>query len=163
VRQAANAVKLPWKETSTLLLRRGPYLIAAGLDESVPDAKPYVLHGRYLNLFEPSLAVHDDVVISPGSRMLLLDLGSVKASGPKVVAAACRVRNERTDGQTLRFQVDGIGDTNSVVAITASTAPTAVLAEGKPLERSQYDFAQGVVLLRFPNSVEPEMIEVTFK
>src|ERR1035441_4160371 len=61
VRQAANAVKLPWKETSALVLRRGPYLIAAGLDESLPDAKPYVLHGRYLNLFEPSLAVHGDI------------------------------------------------------------------------------------------------------
>jgi hypothetical protein len=163
VRQAANAVKLPWKETSTLLLRRGPYLIAAGLDESVPDAKPYVLHGRYLNLFEPSLAVHDDVQISPGSRMLLLDLGSRKASGPKVVAAACRVRNEQTEGQKLRFQVDGIGDTNSIVAITARTAATTVLAGGKPLDPSQYDFAQGVVHVRFPNSVEPQMIEVTFK
>ncbi len=162
VRQAADAVRLPWKESSTLVLRRGPYLITAGLDESVPDAKPYVLHGRYLNLFEPSLAVHNNMVISPGTRMLLLDLASVGAPGPKVVAAACRVRNEHTDGRKLRFQVDGIGDTNSVVAIAARTAPTAVLAGGKPLESSQYDFAQGVVRLRFPNSVEPETIDVTF-
>jgi hypothetical protein len=163
VRQAANAVKLPWKETSALVLRRGPYLIAAGLDESLPDAKPYVLHGRYLNLFEPSLAVHGDIAISPGGRMLLLDLDSVRTSGPKVVAAACRVRDERADGQTLRFQVDGIGDTTSVIAIAARTAPTRVLVGGKPLEPSQYDFAQGVVRLHFPNSVEPETIEVTFK
>ena len=56
-RQAAAAVKLAWKETDSLVLRRGPYLVAAGLDESTPDAKPYVLHGRYLNLFDPELAV----------------------------------------------------------------------------------------------------------
>ena len=30
VRQAAAAVKLAWKETDSLVLRRGPYLIAAG-------------------------------------------------------------------------------------------------------------------------------------
>jgi hypothetical protein len=163
VRQAAIAVKLPWKETSTLILRRGPYIIAAGLDESAPDAKPFVLHGRYLNLFEPSLAVHGDISISPGSRMLLLDLDSVHASAPKVVAAACRVRNQIADGETLRFQADGIGDTNSIIAIAARTAPVTVLAGGKPLEPSQYDFASGVVHLRFPNQVEPETIEVTFK
>jgi hypothetical protein len=163
VRQAASAVKLPWKETSTLVLRRGPYIVAAGLDESTPDAKPFILHGRYLNLFEPALAVHGDIVIAPGKRMLLLDLDSVRASGPKVIAAACRVRNESADRQTLRFEVDGIGDTNAVVAIAARTAPNTVLAGGKPLEPSQYDFASGVMRLRFPNRVEPEMIEVTFK
>jgi hypothetical protein len=163
VRQAAAAVKLPWKETSTLLLRRGPYIIAAGLDESATDSKPYILHGRYLNLFEPSLAVHSDISISPGSRMLLLDLDSVRASAPKVVAAACRVRNQIADGETLRFQADGIGDTNSIIAIAARTAPVTVLAGGKPLEPSQYDFASGLVRLRFPNKVEPETIEVTFK
>ena len=35
VRQAAaEAVKLPWKETNSLVLRRGPYLVAAGLEQS---------------------------------------------------------------------------------------------------------------------------------
>jgi hypothetical protein len=95
--------------------------------------------------------------------MLLLDLDSVRASAPKVVAAACRVRNQIADGETLRFQADGIGDTGSIIAIAARTAPVTVLAGGKPLEPSQYDFASGVVHLRFPNQVEPETIEVTFK
>ncbi len=65
VRQAAAAVKLAWKETDSLVLRRGPYLVAAGLDESTPGAKPYVLHGRYLNLFDPELAVLNTVTITP--------------------------------------------------------------------------------------------------
>jgi hypothetical protein len=162
VRQAANFVRLPWEETATLVLRRGPYLIAAGLDESVPDAHPYKLQGRYLNLFDPSLDAHRDIVISPGDRMLLLDLAKAPTSGPKVIAAACRVRNERVEGRTLRFQVDGIGDTGSIVAIAAETAPVDVLVGGKPLERSQYDYAQGVVRVRFPNSPEPEAVEVIF-
>jgi hypothetical protein len=47
-RQAAEAVKLEWHESAAIVLRRGPYVIAAGLDESVPDAAPTVLHGRFI-------------------------------------------------------------------------------------------------------------------
>ena len=108
MRQAAAAVKLAWKETDSLVLRRGPYLVAAGLDESVPDAKPYVLHGRYLNLFDPELTVLNSVTVAPRTRMLLLDLNSVKSGDLRVVAAACRVRDEKTDGETLQFRADGI-------------------------------------------------------
>ena len=57
------------------------YLVAAGLDESLPEGKPYVLRGSYLNLFDPELAVLSDVTIAPGTRMLLLDLNRVKGTG----------------------------------------------------------------------------------
>jgi hypothetical protein len=161
VRQAANEGKLAWSESNTLVLRRGPYVIAAGLDESVTG--PYTLHGRYLNLFDPALAVRRDITIAPGDRMLLLDLDRLSPPVAKVIAAACRVRDEHTDGRTLRFQVDGIGDTNAVVAIAARTAPEEVLVGGKALPVLQYDFADGVVRLRFANSVESEAVEVRFE
>ncbi len=162
VQDAAKAVKLAWKETNTLVLRRGPYVIADGLDESVPDAKPFTLRGHYLNLFDPSLEVHGDVLVPAGARMLLLDLANVHGTSPRVIAAACRVRNERSDGKALEFQVDGIADTNSVLAIAAHAAPTGVTLAGKPLETSQYDYSQGVLRLRFPNTVEPATVAVTF-
>jgi len=38
---------LAWRQTNHLLLRRGPYVIAAGLDESVEGA-PKRLRGRLL-------------------------------------------------------------------------------------------------------------------
>jgi hypothetical protein len=160
VRQAAAAVKLPWKETDSLVMRRGPYLVAAGLDESLPDAKPYVLRGRYLNLFDPELAVLNNVTIAPRSRMLLLDLNSLKSSDFKVMAAAFRVRDEKIDGKTLQFRADGIGDTNGIVEIAAHSAPVEVLVGGKPLDPSKYDFSGGMLRARFPNSVEPVAVEV---
>ena len=163
VRQAAAFLRLPWRETATLVLRRGPYAIAAGLDESLPDAKPYSLRGHYLNLFDPSLVVQRDIVVSPGSRMLLLDLDRVRSSDAKVIAAACRVRDEHYEGGVLRFRADGIAETNSIVAIAAPSAPVAVSVAGQPLDPAQYDFAQGVAHLRFPNSPEPEPVEVTFR
>ena len=160
VRSAASTVKLPWTETDSLVLRRGPYLIAAGLDESLPNARPFVLHGRYLNLFDPELKVRSDIAIAPGTRLLLYDLDRAPAADFQVLAAACRVRQEAVDGRTLRFHADGIGSTNSIVAIAAPAAPAQVLVSGQPLDASQYDYAQRLLRLRFPNSPEPIAIEV---
>ncbi len=160
--KAAVAVKLRWKETNSLVLRRGPYLVAAGLDESVPDTQPYVLRGRYLNLFDPELALLSRVTISPGDRMLLLDLDSLKGSQPSVVAAACRIRDERIENNSLQFHADGISDTQAIVAIATHAAPREVLIGGKPLPSSDYDFSHGVARLRFQNSVEPLAIELRF-
>ncbi|MGO9259182.1 MAG: hypothetical protein ACLQU1_23150 [Bryobacteraceae bacterium] len=70
---------------------------------------------------------------------------------------------QRADGQTFRFQVDAIGDTGSIIAIVARSAPEEVLVGGKPPGPSQYDFARGTCARSFPNPVEPEAAEVTFK
>ena len=161
-REAAAAVKLNWKETGSLVLRRGPYLVAAGLDESLPDGKPYVLRGSYVNLFDPELAVQTDVTIAPRSRMLLLDLSRAKAAGGKVVAAAFRVRDETTDGRVLQFQADGIGDTNGIARVAAPAPPVEVLVGGQALDPSRYDFSGGLLRMRFPNSVEPVRVQVRF-
>jgi hypothetical protein len=161
-RQAAAAVRLVWKQTDSLVLRRGPYLVAAGLDESIPNAKQYVLHGRYLNLFDPELAVLNTVTVAPRSRLLLLDLNSVKSDGPRVVAAACRVRDEKGDGRKLQFKANGIGGTNAIVQIAAHRTPVEVLVDGKPLDASKYDYSGGLLRMRFPNSVEPVTVNVLF-
>jgi hypothetical protein len=163
VRQAAAQIKLPWKESNSLVLRRGPYLVAAGFDESAPDARPYVLPGRYINLFDPTLAVLHSVTVGAGARMLLLDLDRIQSSAARVVAAACRVRDERADGNSLTFRVDGVGDTNAVVQIVSRLAPTDVLIDGKPLDLSQYDYREGLLRLRFPNSAEPVPVIVHFR
>jgi hypothetical protein len=163
VRQAAAAIKLPWKESNSLVLRRGPYIVAAGLDESAPDAKPYVLRGRYINLFSSELAVADNVTVSPGARMLLLDVNGIQAAAPKVVAAACRVRDEKAVGNSLEFRADGVGDTNAVVQIASRTAPVEILVGGKPLDAAKYDYQAGLLRLRFPNTAEPIPITVLFR
>jgi hypothetical protein len=160
VRQAAAAVKLGWKESDSLVLRRGPYLVAAGLDESLTESRPYILRGRYLNLFDPELAVLTNVAIAPRSRMLLLDLNRVKAAGMKVVAAAFRVRDEKTDGRVLQFRADGVGDTNGIAQVALPRPPVEILFAGQVLDPSKYSFSDGMLRVRFSNSVEPVQVEV---
>ena len=78
-RKAADSVHVQWRETDHLLLRRGPYLIGAGLGESVPcEAKE--LKGRFVSFFDPELRVRSGVTLSPASRYFLLDLDTVRGS-----------------------------------------------------------------------------------
>ena len=58
LKQAAESAGLTWKETNHLALRRGPYWIGAGLDESV-SAPPKTLTGRFINLFDPELRLQN--------------------------------------------------------------------------------------------------------
>jgi hypothetical protein len=68
---------IKWRETNYLLLRRGPYVIAAGLDES-PASGSKDLEGKFINLFDSELKVQTKLTLSPGSRYLLLDLQSCR-------------------------------------------------------------------------------------
>ena len=75
-RKAAIRAGLEWKESNHLALRRGPYVIGAGLDESVAGAAKE-LKGRFVDLFDPELKVRRTVALQPGTRAFLLDLDAV--------------------------------------------------------------------------------------
>jgi len=163
VRRAAEAVKLRWKETNALVLRRGPYLVAAALDES--DARPEakLLKGRYVDLFDRKLPVLEQVSLTPGKRALLFDLERFKSREPAVVAAACRVDQEEFDGNVLKFRASGIASTEAVVVIASRRAPSHIIVAGKTLDKSQYDVEAGSLRLRFVNTAEPFFVEVGFR
>lgn len=62
--QAADAAHRSWKETSALVLMRGPFVIASGID--IQDAKPMTLQGHFLNLFDPHLRLSNALRYAPG-------------------------------------------------------------------------------------------------
>ncbi|HLJ57112.1 MAG TPA: hypothetical protein VKT77_18890, partial [Chthonomonadaceae bacterium] len=151
-----------WRESAALVLRRGPYVVAAGLDERAPNAAPIVLGGPFIDLFSADLPIVSNVTLPPGRRALLRLLPGVPRDRPSVLAAACRVTNERVEAGALRFDASGIGGTSAVVRVAAPAAPTAVLVGGKPLPRTAWDYEGGTARLRFPNSVDPQPVEVRF-
>jgi hypothetical protein len=161
--QAASAVNLQWKETNALVLRRGPYLIAAGLGGSIPNAKPYVLHGRFIDLFNPNLPILHQVAITPGRRFLLLDVDTMPAgTTPSVVAAACRVREEHASAGNFTFLADGIAGTEAVVRVRTQRSPIRVIVAGKPLQKSNYEMTGDSLRLQFPNSAQSIPVEIDF-
>ncbi len=157
---AAKSVALPWRETNALVLRRGPYLVAAGLDESVPGAQSATMRGRFVDLFDADLPVQTEATFAPGKRALLLDLDHFSAKNAQVVAAACAVRDEVVTGKTLRFRASGIAQSNAVVRVILPSQPKSVRIDGAPLQSSNYDFAGGTLRLRFPNSPDGVQAEI---
>ncbi len=163
VRKAALAVNLQWKETNALVLRRGPYIIAAGLDESIPNAKPHVLHGRFIDLFNSNLPILTRVSLAPRRHILLLDLDAAPASTtPSVVAAASRIRDEHAIADRFIFLADGIAGTNAVIRVRTHCKPVRVLVKGKPLNRDDYKMDWDTLQVRFPNSANPLPVEIDF-
>jgi hypothetical protein len=114
-----------------------------------------------INLFETALPVMRDAALPAGTRALFRDLGAIGGGEPRVLAAACRMRDESFDGKALRFRAEGIAGTQAVVRIAASARPKSVTVGGAstPVE---YDAASKTVLIQFPNSSSAVQVEVGF-
>lgn len=161
VKTAAAQAGLPWKETNYLTLRRGPYVIGAGLDESLLS-KPKVLKGRFVNLFDPELKLQTSITLTPGARAFLLDLDAAKSAQPAVLASAGRATPGRHDEHAATWTVEGVEDTPSIVLISTAKAPRAIRLGDKPLETFTYNEAEGLLHVRFPNEPRPRELSIEF-
>ena len=155
VRRAAQGLR--WTESSALVLRRGPYIVAAGMDES--DAPVKWLYGQFVDLFDSRLAVRSWVRLGPGSRHLLVDLARMDRP---VVAASGEVRQTEASATVWRGTMEGIEATSGVLLLRTPSAPRSVNVEGAPLLRTTYDAARRLLWVRFPNRALPQKIEVRF-
>jgi len=149
-----------WKESPALVLRRGPYVIAAGL-ESVDGEKPLTLKGRFIPLFDASQTVVHEYAVGPGVRGLLVDLDRYAKDYVGVVAAACRVTNETVTDESAAFDAIGQAGTNAVVSVLLPRAPKGVTVNGEALASEAFDHKDGVLRLRFPNRADTIRVAVS--
>jgi len=161
VQDACRAARLPYRETNYLALRRGPYVVAAGLDESLPDA-PHTLTGHFLDLFDARLPILNTVALTPGSRSLLLDLDRVR-QGTVLLAAACKTLGaRRLPGGGFRFHSAGPDNTEAAVRLRLAAPPKSVTLDGQVLPPSAqtWDTATHTLLLRFPNAASGHWVTI---
>ena len=162
VQEACQAAKLPYRETNYLLLRRGPYVIAAGLDESLPDTA-HQLNGRFIDLFDADLPILNSVTLAPGHRSLLLDLDQIGEETPIILAAACKTLGAQSlSNGDFRFHATGPDNTEAVVRLRLTDAPKTVTLDDMTLSPGAqiWDTATGTLLLRFPNSASGQWVTV---
>ncbi len=161
VKKTAARVGVKWRETNYLLLRRGPYVVAAGLDESTSDS-PKELQGKFVNLFDPELRVTQRVVLSPGSRYLLLDLNAAGSKGPKVLASAGRALEQPGKRGALNVVVEGVGETRGLLLVRSQKTPKTVRLDGQPHTDFTFSPEEKVLHVRFPLRTQPQQIEFEF-
>jgi hypothetical protein len=167
VQRAARSAHLPLKETNALILRRGPYVVAAGLDKEPgvtqqPSVHPLSVTGDLINLFDADLSETSEVAVEPGTRALLLDVNYFKSSTPRVLAASAKITGEHASAGSLTFQAEGIDQTNAVVRVLSTKPPREITVDGKPLDNNQYRQSGRTLLLHFVNTASPQQIQVLF-
>ncbi|WP_165066614.1 type 1 glutamine amidotransferase family protein [Paludisphaera rhizosphaerae] len=155
IEQACEAAKLPYREANHLVLRRGPYVIAAGLDSTSGEAV-HELKGRFVDLFDASLKIETTVALDSSRRAFLVDLDRLPSHGPRVVAAACRTTDEKINGNGLSFLATGPKDITASVRVRLPKAPRSVAVDGRALaaEAQIWDEGSKTLLVRFPNSAD---------
>jgi hypothetical protein len=162
--EAAGSIHLPWKETGSLVLRRGPFVIAAGLDSSV--AKPLPLYGTFIDLFDPHLALVADPSIQAGDRALLLDPSFFTSGKPRILAASARITDFSASASRITFSVSSIEgrtpDDLTAIRLLAPKAPSGVTVAEQPLNSDAIQYADGMLLLEFPAHASEQKISITF-
>jgi hypothetical protein len=161
VKQAAEHLKLPWHETSYLALRRGPYLIAAGLDDPVGGERK-TLNGRRVNLFDPELRVRDMLELTPGSRFFLRDLSGAEGKHPQLLASACKARPHDSNPASLTMTVEGVADTPAVVLLHSPKPPRSITLAGEALTAFTYSAADQLLWIRFTNQAKSRVLTVQY-
>ena len=98
-------------------LERGPYEIVAVVDENA-DTEPFVLEGKFIDLFDPALPVLTRRAVLPGTQALLYNLDKVADPGrPQVLACAACVETERVGRNGYSFMVKGPAQTTNVMRV----------------------------------------------
>ena len=93
-----------WREQPFLMVLRGPYLVAAILEDGQNGSFASPLEGVYLDLFQNDLPVRESVQFARGETYFLYDLA--KAPGKRcVLAAAGRVESETWEDHTACITV----------------------------------------------------------
>ncbi|HEV2320626.1 MAG TPA: hypothetical protein VGV18_12795, partial [Verrucomicrobiae bacterium] len=143
-------------------LRRGPYVIAAGLDDSI-GGQPRVLDGHFINLFDSTLAVQDQITISPGSRYYLLDLDRINRATPCVLASACRVNVLKQDQNNFSAYVEGVTNTPAVILMKTEKPPKSVRLGQSFVKDFNYSANDPLLRIYFTNEARQRKLTVVFE
>jgi hypothetical protein len=138
-----------------LCIRRGPFVVAAVLDESASE-EPLVLEGAFVDLFDAALPAVQRRVLRPGEHALLYDLEWARKNGceAKVVAAACRVRDEDLEKGVFRFTTRGPADTTARARVLLPGPPKSVTNSRADDVEHQWDEQSRTLALTFLNCAE---------
>lgn len=99
--------EITWRTKNSFILHRGPYVIAAILDESV-NTEPVILRGHYVNLFKPGLPVESKITLHPGENALLYELDKIPPDEKIwLIAAASRIEDFSSDKKGFSFIARG--------------------------------------------------------
>jgi hypothetical protein len=162
-----SATGKPLELKNWLYLERGPYTIAAVMDESV-STEPLTIKGPVIDLFDPNLPVLARKVVRPGEQTYLYALARVSDKRqPRVLCAASRTYEEkRTPGMYSFIARSPLG-TQNVMRILLPSRPKAIEVGGVKLDaadkaENDWDAVSHTCLLRFVNDNRGVSVRISY-
>lgn len=149
-RQAYRRRNLRFETASQIVLRRGPYLIAAGVEGTDQDVCP-TLTGPFVDLFDPDLPVLDAVKLLPNERRLLLMIDAVDGPADCVICSGSRVYDQHRSGSLFRFISAGPSGTMATTRIRLTARPRAVDIDAEGEVEARWQQSSHTLCLRYPN------------
>ena len=149
-------------------LERGPYRLAAVVDESPAGNKPLRLNGLFIDLFTNNLPVLTSVEVEPNTQVFLYDINKVAdKKRPQVLAAASRQYDEAVTRKSYSFVSKSPKNTDNIMRILLPKQPkkvvvtTAQTAEPLPVSINEWDAKSNTLLLGFEN--DPDGVRTTIQ
>jgi hypothetical protein len=158
-----NIGKLETK--NSLYLERGPYIIAAVMDESISN-DPMLLKGIYIDLFDPELPVLSEKSITPGQQAFLYNVEFVKNKRkPAVLCGASRIYDEVSKKGFYSFTAKSPLETNNVSRVSLPRKPSEVVVKNPVGDvitsaEHEWDETSGTCLIKFENDPDGVLVEI---
>lgn len=119
---------------NNFIVERGPYTIAAVLDESISD-EPLRLEGMFIDLFDKDLPVMTEKAINPGEQAYLYNIKNLpRGTKAKVLCGASRIYDEEVGAHSYSFVAKSPLNTTNISRILLPKAPAKVLVNGESIE-----------------------------
>jgi hypothetical protein len=141
-------------------LERGPYTLAAVVDENAVSSDPLQLNGNYIDLFDPKLPCLKQKIVNPGEQAFLFDINTVKKRNrPQVLASASRQSDESIGKRTYSFIAKSPAETDNVMRILLPKNPKGITVSSNQFT-SEWDEKTHTLLLQFENNPEGVHVKI---
>ncbi|MBP8911129.1 MAG: hypothetical protein KBI32_06475 [Phycisphaerae bacterium] len=159
IKQAAEAAALAYRENNFLKLRRGPYMIAACLRESVSE-EPLELKGQFVDIYDPNLPVVSDVTLQPGQQTWLLDLDRLDANKAEPIASAARFETWKQTDNGVEFTLSAPTGIRIVSRIRVPKRPTSITIADQELTNYPWHEQSRTVFFESPKGVSRQHVKI---
>ncbi|MGM7723955.1 hypothetical protein [Metabacillus sp. Hm71] len=155
------------EEKNYFMLQRGPYRIAAVVDESM-SSDPLIIRGNFVDLFDPTLKVLGHIQLKPDENALLYDLNyDSNKEDVKVIAASSRIEELNQSENGFEMIVRGPEKIKAAARIYCPKKPMeAKLVIGKvtiPIKYEWHEPSKTVFLNYKHSSTEQTKVVINWK
>ncbi|MFC5529933.1 hypothetical protein [Cohnella yongneupensis] len=159
-----NDPQLRWEDTNYFMIRRGPYVIAAVMQEAVHSG-PLKLEGRYVDILDPQLTIRTEVCVRPDEQAFLFDLDyrARESNDCEIIASSSRIESFAEERDFVRFTVLGPSGVRAAARIRCAAKPKDITLRAGDQETDipyQWDELSGTLLIRYEHHPEGAHLQI---